>query len=195
MSNNALKGLLIAFLNGIVCFIFILGFILYSVGRKDDGKTEENIRKMEKCTESITVTVTHVNEYWEPIIDENGNRLDIDTNHRSKYEGSYKYTVDGKEYEGSKVSYGTIKEGQKLEIAYNPNDPSMHFLMDDIKSTKRLRERNGGGGFFTWAGLILMIIGFFMAVPLAVYNVTTRIKEKREHKRRMQEIEEIKKNM
>ncbi|MBP5413916.1 MAG: DUF3592 domain-containing protein [Lachnospiraceae bacterium] len=195
MSNNALKGLLIAFLNGIVCFIFILGFILYSVGRKDDGKTEENIRKMEKCTESMTVTVTHVNEYWEPIIDENGNRLDIDTNHRSKYEGSYKYTVDGKEYEGSKVSYGTIKEGQSLEIAYNPNDPSMHFLMDDIKSTKRLRERNGGGGFFTWAGLILMIIGFLMAVPLAIYNIVSRIKEKREHKRRMQEIDEMKKNM
>ena len=195
MSNNALKGLLIAFLNGIVCFIFILGFILYSVGRKDDGKTEENIRKMEKCTESMTVTVTHVNEYWEPIIDENGNRLDIDTNHRSKYEGSYKYTVDGKEYEGSKVSYGTIKEGQSLEIAYNPNDPSMHFLMDDIKSTKRLRERNGGGGFFTWAGLLLMVIGFFMAVPLAIYNLVTRIKAKREHKRRMKEIEEMKKNM
>lgn len=195
MNTSVAKRLLIAFLEGMVFFIFIMGIILYSVGMKSDTRTDEKLRKMEKCTESMTVTVTHVNEYWEPIIDENGNRLDIETNHKSKYEGSYKYTVDGKEYEGSKVSYGTIKEGQKFEIAYNPNDPSMHFLMDDIKSTKRLRERNGGGGFFTWAGLILMIIGFFMAVPLAIYNIVSRIKEKREHKRRMQEIEETKKNM
>ena len=40
-----------------------------------------------------------------------------------------------------------------------------------------------------------MVIGFFMAVPLAIYNLVTRIKAKREHKRRMREIEEMKKDI
>ena len=84
MNKHVAKGCLIAFLEGMVFFIFIMGIILYSVGMKSDTRTDEKLRKMEKCTESMTVTVTHVNEYWEPIIDENGNRLDIDTNHRSK---------------------------------------------------------------------------------------------------------------
>ncbi|MBO7636728.1 MAG: hypothetical protein J6S89_09140, partial [Paludibacteraceae bacterium] len=56
-------------------------------------------------------------------------------------------------------------------------------------------EYNKGGSFITKAGLLLMVIGFFMAVPLAIYNLVTRINAKREHKRRMQEIDEMKKNM
>lgn len=195
MSNNALKGLLIAFLNGIVCFIFILGFILYSVGRKDDGKTEENIRKMEKCTESITVTVTHVNVFRQPIYDEHGNKMDIETKHKPLYEGRYTYIVDGEEYEGRQVSSKKIEEGDTFEISYDPNDPSMHFSNDDIKSLKRTSEYNKGGSFITKAGLLLMVIGFFMAVPLAIYNLVTRIKARREHKRRMREIEEMKKDI
>ena len=195
MNKHVAKGCLIAFLDGMVFFIFIMGLILYSVGVKNENRTSKKAQDIEKCTEYVTVTITHVNEFWEPVNDSNGNRLDIEENHRSKFEGRYEYVVDGKEYEGRKVSYSSIKEGDSLEIAYNPNDPSMHYTKDEINKIKRQSGGNSVSGFFTRVGLLLMVIAFLMAVPLAIYNKVTRIKQKREHERIMREIDEKKKEI
>jgi hypothetical protein len=167
--------------------IFVLGLIFLLLGKRSISQNDKTYAEMQKCTESMTVTITHVNEFWEPITDENGNQKDIELYHKSTYEGGFKYEVDGKEYKGSITSKSIINEGDTVDIRYNPTNPQDYFTVDQIKKTK---PKSSTGDFMYKLGMVMAIFSVILALPLAIMHIITKRRLDREHKARMREIEE-----
>ena len=57
------------------------------------------------------------------------------------------------------------------------------------KEIDRLPSEGSVSGFFSIVGIILMIIGGLMLIPLIIIHIVTENKRKREHMERMAEIE------
>ena len=99
-------------------------------------------------------------------IDEIYDGTDEDGMTRYRYDVYVVYTVDGKEYHGVSDFYsGTYKEGKRIKIFYNPDDP----------------EQIHGDSF--GAGIYCMIIGpVLIAVPLIIFirdrMTTKKMREK-----------------
>ena len=66
----------------------------------------------------IESTITNVEVYNEAYIDSEGNHVD------ETYTITVKYTVDGKEYNGTLDNMSKYNIGDKMTIYYNPKDPS-----------------------------------------------------------------------
>ena len=90
---------------GIMIIIFSAIFFNVSVQNKNYIKTES--------------TVTNVVMDEEAHTDANGDHVD------ASYTVTVKYTVDGKEYEADLSGLSEYKEGDKMTIYYNPDDPSL----------------------------------------------------------------------
>ena len=178
--------ILLVFFEAIVFFIFVLGLIFFGLGKMKEKQNDEKYAQMQKCTESTTVTITHVNVFREPVTDENGDQKDIELYYTSTYEGSFKYTVDGQEYEGRFTSKHTISVGDTEEIMYDPSNPSLFFKSNDIKNAK---PKSGIYSFFKNAGLVMAIVGLVLAIPMAIIHIISKIKADREYEAQMEEAE------
>ena len=97
---------------GLILTIF--GIVMFFINTKNSNyiKTEATVIKSELREEAHE--------------DSDGNRVE------ATYEVYFKYTVDGKDYENSLDGLSERKEGDKLTIYYNPDDP------EKITQTKSL---------------------------------------------------------
>ncbi len=88
--------------------IFVLAFGIFAFGAVNRIK---NFPKTE-------ATVTKTELYEQAYTDRDG------THHDETYTVTVEYTVDGKEYETEYGVFSEYKVGDKVEIAYNPKDPT-----------------------------------------------------------------------
>lgn len=89
---------------GIILIVF--GIVMFSINKKN-----QNYIKIESI-------VSNVKLIEDEHIDVDGNRTD------ATYDVSVKYTVDGKEYVSSLYNVSKYNIGDKINIYYNPEDPS-----------------------------------------------------------------------
>ena len=90
---------------GIMIIIFSVIFFNASVQNNNYIKTESTVRNVVMDEEAHT--------------DANGDHVD------ASYTVTVKYTVDGSEYEADLSGLSEYKEGDKMTIYYNPDDPSL----------------------------------------------------------------------
>ena len=101
----------------------------------------------------IEATVTRAELSQEAYIDVD------DTYHEATYTIYVKYTVDGKEYEGSLPELPKYESGDKIKITYNPEDPS------------QISQRVG------YIIPMAMVIGGFITLIVGVLNIVKTIKK------------------
>ena len=171
--SNTGKRFLMAFLDGIVFFVFLMGVIFLALSYSRAEKNKQKIQDMEVCTQETTATVTHLN-----IFNEKVNKDEIDSPTRDIYDADYTFTVDGQEYKGNYNSRKKIEMGDTFDIVYDPNDPNHSYLKEQIQ-----KEISGDVKkmVFYYPGLVLVILGILAAIPLAVLQI---IERKKEDKRR-----------
>ena len=104
--------------------------------------------KFDDCTEETKGTVT---EIWNPL-DGNG-----------RYYPTFEITVDGKTYDHRQYfasRRGEWKEGDQVEIKYNPENPSKMYSKEEIDSHKSaLKGRLLAALIF---GLMLLRLGYLI---------------------------------
>lgn len=168
-NSNAAKRMVMAFLDGIIFFVFLLGVILLFVSYNRAQKTQKNHQNMKLCTQETTATVTHLNTFTEKTKPD-----EIDSPTYNIYDARYTFTVDGQEYNGNYSSRKKIEMGDTLDIVYNPNDPRQSYLKVEIQ-----KEASGDVKkmIFYYPGIVFVVFSVLAAIPLAIIQIMDRIKE------------------
>ena len=67
-NSNAAKRMVMAFLDGLIFFVFLLGVIFLLLSYNRAQKNQQKNENMKPCTQETTATVTHLNTFTEKVL-------------------------------------------------------------------------------------------------------------------------------